>query len=219
MNPNSKQAVLSLVVWWVITEIALTFSLSQIPGMDWAFFQPIHGMVMGLVVGFTLKKFCGIKVVHVLWIALGWAGGQMAASYAMYYLFSGINTIRGFLSFEFSNLIRQVIWNSSINTFISGFILGGILGFILSLVLRRASLLGKGIFLVVSLGWAIGSGFGNMLGNFLLYSILHTNSLIVYLLTNAFCDVILSFMAGLLMFKNIQETGSGILSSPQRASY
>lgn len=211
MRVDAKKATGSLIGWWMIAEVAVYYGLTRIPGMNWNYYTPIHGMIVGLVVGLTLIKFTGLNFGQALLIGLGWAGGQFAASYALNYWINGLYAVSGFIPFDLSSLVSQGMGSAPINGFLIGFFAGGIGGLVTAMVLRQASLLGEGKGLNITLGWASAWGIGYLLDQLLfnrLYemSIFQNNMLVGILVFIAVIGLLISTIGGRVMFKSIQDS-------------
>jgi len=146
-----------------------------------------------------------------LLIGLGWAGGQFAASYALNYWVNGLFAVNGFVPFDLSSLVSQGMGSAPINGFLIGFFAGGIGGLVTAMVLRRASVLGEGKGLNITLGWAFAWGIGYLLDQLLfnrLYqmSIFQNNSLVAILVFIAVIGLLISSIGGRVMFKSIQDS-------------
>jgi hypothetical protein len=211
MRVDAKKAARVLVFWWVIAEVAVYYGSSRLASMNWNYYTPLHGMVVGLVVGLTLMKFTGLNFGQALLIGLGWAGGQYAASYALNFLTNGLYAVNGFVPFNLSNLVSQGMGIAPINGFFIGFFAGGIGGLVTAMILRRASLLGEGKGLNLTLGWAFAWGIGYLLDQLLfnyLYqsSIFQNNMLVGILVFIAVIGLLISTIGGRVMFKSIQDS-------------
>jgi hypothetical protein len=211
MRVDAKKATRVLVIWWVIAEVAVYYGLTRMTSMNWNYYTPIHGMVVGLVVGLTLMKLPGLNFGQALLIGLGWAGGQYAASYVLNFLTNGLYAVSGFVPFDLSGLVNQGMGIAPINGFFIGFFAGGIGGLVTAMVLRRASLLGEGKGLNLTLGWAFAWGIGYLLDQLLfnyLYqsSIFKNNSLVAILVFIAIIGLIISSIGGRVMFKSLQDS-------------
>ena len=196
-----------LVIWWVIAELAVRYGLSRVSTLN-MYYLPIHGLVIGLVVGFVLMKTAGLTFGQVLVIGLGWAAGSFAGSYAMNYLLRGLNLVGGSLDLGIGEVIARFLPNPLVRYSLIGLFSGLLLGLVTALVLSRKGLLGEGKGLKITLGWMVAWGLGSLLTqllfNYMVSSMNMTFNLLLAM--NAAIGLVISFIGGRVMFKSIEES-------------
>lgn len=208
LKTSVGRATWQLVIWWVIVELALQYGIPRyFPSLN-MYSLPIHGLIIGLVVGLTLMKTAGLTFGQALVIGLGWAAGSFAGADAMNYLLRGLNLVAGSLGLGIGGVITSFLSNSLVRYSLVGLFSGLLMGLVTALVLGRAGLLGEGKGLKVTLGWMIARGLGSLLTqllfNFIVSSLNMTFPLFLGL--NAAIGILISFIGGRVMFKSIAES-------------
>ena len=208
LKTSVGRATWSLVVWWVVVELALQYGMPRyFPSLN-MYSAPIKGLVIGLVVGFILMKTAGLTFGQALVISLGWAGGSFAGSYAMNFLLQGLDLVTGSLGIELGGWISWFLNITPVRYSLFGLFSGLLMGLVTALVLGRAGRLGEGKGLKVTLGWMIAWGLGylltQLLFNFIVSSLNMTMAL--FLGMHAAIGMLISYIGGRVMFKSIQDS-------------
>ena len=208
LKTSVGRATWQLVIWWVLVELAVRYGMTNYLSSLNMYFVPVHGLAIGLVVGFVLMKVAGLTFGQALLIGLGWAAGSFAGSYVMNYLLHGLSLVAGSLGFGMGGSISAILSNSLVYSMLISLFTGLLMGLVIALVLGRSGLLGEGKGLKVTLGWMFAWGLGGLLTRLLFNFMVGSMNLTFYLFIgmNAAIGILISLTGGRLMFMSIEES-------------